>query len=143
MLILNLACFYLSVTVFWNGSLHFYLLIAERISHPIIFVIKQSAFYQLGQSVPFSKWFFRLLFSIESGSKKKVIIFRQIAQKSTLKPQYSEQVSQTLFVHHIICNMLSNSSKWELGFVHYITKFTILRFVISRFEWISTGYFQK
>ena len=26
------------------------------------------------------------------------------------------------------------SLKWELGFVHYITKFTILRFVISRFE---------
>ena len=30
--------------------------------------------------------------------------------------------------------MLSKSSKWELGFVHYITKFTISRFVISRFE---------
>ena len=30
--------------------------------------------------------------------------------------------------------MLSKSSKWELGFVHYIAKFTILRFVISRFE---------
>ena len=30
--------------------------------------------------------------------------------------------------------MLSKSSKWELGLVHYIAKFTILRFVISRFE---------
>ena len=30
--------------------------------------------------------------------------------------------------------MLSKSFKWELGFVHYIAKFTILRFVISRFE---------
>ena len=30
--------------------------------------------------------------------------------------------------------MLSKSSKWELGFVHYIAKFTILRFVILRFE---------
>ena len=30
--------------------------------------------------------------------------------------------------------MLSKSSKWELGLVHYISKFTILRFVISRFE---------
>ena len=30
--------------------------------------------------------------------------------------------------------MLSISSKWELGFVHYIAKFTISRFVISRFE---------
>ena len=30
--------------------------------------------------------------------------------------------------------MTSKSSKWELGFVHYITKFTISRFVISRFE---------
>ena len=30
--------------------------------------------------------------------------------------------------------MLGKSSKWELGFVHYIAKFTILRFVISRFE---------
>ena len=40
--------------------------------------------------------------------------------------------------------MLSKSSKWELGFVHYITKFTILRFVISRFECISkNGYFCK
>ena len=32
--------------------------------------------------------------------------------------------------------MLSKSSKWELDFVHYITKFTILKFVISRFECI-------
>ena len=30
--------------------------------------------------------------------------------------------------------MPSKSSKWELGFVHYIAKFTILRFVIPRFE---------
>ena len=30
--------------------------------------------------------------------------------------------------------MLSNSSKWELGFVHCIVKFTISRFVTSRFE---------
>ena len=29
--------------------------------------------------------------------------------------------------------MLSKSSKWELGFVHYIKKFIILRFDISRF----------
>ena len=28
--------------------------------------------------------------------------------------------------------MVSESSKWELGFVHYIKKFTISRFVISR-----------
>ena len=32
--------------------------------------------------------------------------------------------------------MHSISSKWELGFVHYITKFTISRFVISWFECI-------
>ena len=32
--------------------------------------------------------------------------------------------------------MLSKSSKWELGFVRYITKFTISRYVISRFECI-------
>ena len=30
--------------------------------------------------------------------------------------------------------MLGKSSKWELGFVHYIKKFTISRFVISRFK---------
>ena len=30
--------------------------------------------------------------------------------------------------------MLNKSSKWELGFIHYIAKFTILRFVISRFD---------
>ena len=30
--------------------------------------------------------------------------------------------------------MLSTSSKWELGFVHYIKKFTNSRFVISRFD---------
>ena len=30
--------------------------------------------------------------------------------------------------------MLSKFSKWELGFVHYIAKFTISRFVISSFE---------
>ena len=35
---------------------------------------------------------------------------------------------------YIKCNMLSKSSKWELGFVHYIKEFTISRFVISRFE---------
>ena len=33
--------------------------------------------------------------------------------------------------------MLSKSSKWELSFVHYIVKFTISRFVISRFECTS------
>ena len=33
--------------------------------------------------------------------------------------------------------MLGKSSKLELGFVHYIKKFTISRFVISRFECIS------
>ena len=32
--------------------------------------------------------------------------------------------------------MLSKSTKWELGLVHYIVKFTISRFVISRFECI-------
>ena len=30
--------------------------------------------------------------------------------------------------------MLCKSSKWELGFVHYIAKFTISRFIIARFE---------
>ena len=35
--------------------------------------------------------------------------------------------------------MLSKSSKWELGLVHFIVKFTILRFVMSRFE--CTKYF--
>ena len=30
--------------------------------------------------------------------------------------------------------MLSKSPKWELDFVHYIKKFTISRFIISRFE---------
>ena len=34
--------------------------------------------------------------------------------------------------------MLSKSFKWELGFVHYIAKFTISRFVISSFECIVT-----
>ena len=43
-------------------------------------------------------------------------------------------------LYQIKCNMLSKSSKWELGFVHYITKFTILRFVISKFE---CTYFQR
>ena len=32
--------------------------------------------------------------------------------------------------------MLSESSKWELSFVHYFAKFPISRFVISRFECI-------
>ena len=32
--------------------------------------------------------------------------------------------------------MLNKSSKWELGFVHCIAKFTISKFVISRFECI-------
>ena len=30
--------------------------------------------------------------------------------------------------------MLRKYSKWGLGFVHYTAKFTISRFVISRFE---------
>ena len=30
--------------------------------------------------------------------------------------------------------MLSKSSKWEMGFVHNIAKFTIARIVISKFE---------
>ena len=33
--------------------------------------------------------------------------------------------------------MLSKSLKWELGLVHYIAKFTISRFVISKFECTS------
>ena len=37
-------------------------------------------------------------------------------------------------IHYIKCNVLSKSSIWEVGFVHYIAKFTIPRFVISRFE---------
>ena len=56
----------------------------------------------------------------------------------TLKPRYSEHFRQTLFLHYIKCKMLSKSSKWELGFVHYIAKFTILRFIISRFELFET-----
>ena len=32
--------------------------------------------------------------------------------------------------------MLSKTSKWELGLIHYIAKFTISRFVISRFKCI-------
>ena len=40
---------------------------------------------------------------------------------------------------YIKCNMLSKSSKWGLGFVHYMAKFTILRFVISRFECICNS----
>ena len=39
--------------------------------------------------------------------------------------------------------MLSKSSKWELGFVHYIAKFTISRFVLSRFECTSTTFGKK
>ena len=44
---------------------------------------------------------------------------------NTLKPWCSEQVHLTLFcllywiIHYIKCDMLSNSSKWELSFVHY------------------------
>ena len=37
-------------------------------------------------------------------------------------------------IHCIKCNMLVNPQKQELGLVHYIRKFTISRFVISRFE---------
>ena len=39
--------------------------------------------------------------------------------------------------------MLSTSSKGELGFVHYIAKFTILGFVISRFECIRIDRWVK
>ena len=45
---------------------------------------------------------------------------KYIVNKYTLKPRYSEQVCQTLFVQYIKWNMLSKFSKWELGFVHYI-----------------------
>ena len=37
--------------------------------------------------------------------------------------------------------MLSKSSKWELGLVHYVAEFTILRFVISRFECARIFFF--
>ena len=37
-------------------------------------------------------------------------------------------------IHYNKCNMPSKSSKWELSFVKYIAKFTISKFVISRFE---------
>ena len=40
-------------------------------------------------------------------------------------------------IHYIKCNMISKSSRWELGLVHYIAKFTISRFVIFRFECIQ------
>ena len=36
--------------------------------------------------------------------------------------------------------MFSKSSKWEMGFVHFIARFTILRFVISRFEVLRYGW---
>ena len=67
---------------------------------------------------------------------------KSVTNSGSLKPQYSKQVRQTLFVHYRIihyikCNMLSKSSKWELGKVHYVAKFTISRFVISRFRCIS------
>ena len=44
--------------------------------------------------------------------------------------------------------MLSKSWKWELDFVHYIAKFTISMFVISRFEcnhgsWYLTFIWRK
>ena len=38
--------------------------------------------------------------------------------------------------------MLSKSSKWELGLVHYIVKFTISRFVIYRgLKWGSYFFY--
>ena len=37
-------------------------------------------------------------------------------------------------IHYFKCNMLSKSSKWELGLLYFIEKFTISRFIISRFE---------
>ena len=39
-------------------------------------------------------------------------------------------------IHYIKCYMIFKYSKWELSLVHYIAKFAILRFVISRFEYI-------
>ena len=42
--------------------------------------------------------------------------------------------ARPFFVHYIKCNIFSKSSKWEVGLVHYIEKFTISRFVISRLE---------
>ena len=39
--------------------------------------------------------------------------------------------------------MFSKSSKWELGLVHYIPKFTISRFVISKFECIVKGGYHQ
>ena len=73
---------------------------------------------------------------------EKLMIVSSNSFTNTLKPQYSEQVCKNLFVHYIElfttyikCNMLSKSSKWELGFVPYIAEFIISRFVISRFEY--------
>ena len=50
-----------------------------------------------------------------------------IVNKS-IRPFLFTILNNSLYQMHVI------SSKWELGLVHYIAKFTISRFVISRFE---------
>ena len=53
-----------------------------------------------------------------------VILLKKARGMSTI---YKDRI-----IHYIKCDMLSKSLNWELGLVHYIVKFTILRFVISK-----------
>ena len=43
-------------------------------------------------------------------------------------------VNKSVRPYFFTYQIISKSSKWELSFVYYIAKFTILRFITSRFE---------
>ena len=54
-----------------------------------------------------------------------------VVVNKTIRPFLFTISNNSLYQMYIL---LSKSSKWELGFVQYFAKFTISRFVISRFE---------
>ena len=67
-----------------------------------------------------------------------------IANKSVRTLLFTTYIEK-LTISNVICLLvnISKSSKWELGLVHYITKFTISRFVISRFECLCKSKLYK
>ena len=65
---------------------------------------------------------------INTSGKDKLIFHINQVKICTLKPWYNKQVHHSpsdpfcslyRIIHYIKCNMLSKSSKWELGLVHY------------------------
>ena len=74
-----------------------------------------------------SHWFFKAIFPLFAITVHPSLDLMNEAHQTPFCSLYR-------IIHYIKCYMLSKSSNWGLGLVHYIAKFTISMFVISRFE---------